>query len=77
MGLLWALIGSKWVRRLGVCLVAVSAYAWCDSRTQQKGADRVLVKIEKKANVDAQTADAVRDAVASGKRGVRDPSRRD
>ena len=74
--LFWALIGSKWIRRLGLCLAVVAGYAWWEGRAEQKGADRVLVMIEKKANADAQTADAVRDAVASGKRGLRDPSKR-
>ncbi len=40
------------------------------------GAGRAIEKVEQKANEDAKTADAVRDAVASGKRGVRDPSKR-
>ncbi len=41
------------------------------------GAKAITEKIEKKADTDAKTADAVRDAVAAGKRGLRDPSRRD
>ena len=74
--LFFALIGSKWVRRLGICFAVVAGYAWWEAKTEQKGAERVVVKIEKKANADVQTADSVRDAVAAGKRGLRNPYRR-
>ncbi len=71
--MIWALLGSRSVRIVGACFIAVGAYAWWEARTEQKGAERVIVKIEKKANEDAKTADAVRDDVAAGKRGLRNP----
>lgn len=41
------------------------------------GASQHAEKAEKEASNNAKTADAVRDAVGAGARGVRDPSRRD
>ena len=73
MDLLFALLGSKWVRRLGVCFLVVAAYAVWESRVEQRGAERVTTRIEKKANDNAATATDVRDGVASGKGGKPDP----
>lgn len=74
--LFWALVGSKWVRRLGLCVIALGAYAFWEQRTEQKGAEKVTAKIEEKANADAQTATDVRETVAKSKAGRTDPYRR-
>ena len=71
--LFWALIGSKWVRRLGILFIAVAAYSFWESRVENRGAERVTTRIEKKANDNAATATDVRDGVASGKGGKPDP----
>ena len=71
MELFWALAGSKWVRRLAACFVVVGAYAIWESRVEKRGAERVIVKIETKANADAKTATEVR--AADGKGGRADP----
>ncbi len=67
--LFFALVGSKWIRRLGICLVAVSAYAWWDARTQNKGAERVIVKVNIDAGKKIEQAEKARTRVD----GVVDP----
>ena len=59
MALFWALAGSKWVRRLTACFVVVGAYAIWESRVENRGAERVIVKVNQSAekiSADAKKA---------------------
>ena len=73
--LFFALIGSKWVRGLGLCLAVLGGYAWWEARTEQKGAEKVLIKVERKVSQDNEAANEIRTDVAAGKRGKPDPNR--
>jgi len=72
----WALLGSRSVRLIGGSLIAVVALVvaiegmlWAAGR---RDAERVIVKIERKANESAAIATEVREAVAApAKRGGR------
>lgn len=68
-----ALLGSKWVRRLGLALLAVGSYAMWQSHVENRGAERVVVKVEKKANANAATAMEIREEATSAKSGRADP----
>ena len=72
----WALVGSTAVRYAFAALLAWGGYASLKLYWKHEGARVAVEKIEKKANANVKTADAVRDAVASGRRGLRDPNRR-
>ena len=47
-----------------------------DAKIESQAVSGVVNTIKEKADANAQTADRVRDAVADGKRGVRNPYRR-
>jgi hypothetical protein len=78
--MIWALLGSRSVRLVGGLFLAVSALwaalALNNSQQRNIGAARVTVKIEEKANDNAATALAVREAVAKGAPGKPDPHMR-
>jgi predicted negative regulator of RcsB-dependent stress response len=75
--LIGALIGSTAVRYALAAVLALGGYQGWKYYQQHEGAKKAIAKIEKKANENVKTAEAVRDAVATGRRGLRDPSRRD
>ena len=75
--ILWTLFRNS----LPLQFVAIGLMAWAalganNFYQRQVGASRLATKIEKKADDNAKTADAVRDDVAAGKRGVRNPYKR-
>jgi len=73
----WAIFRGSFVLQVATAaLVAWGALKANNLYQRNVGASTVIEKVEKKANEDAKTADAVRDAVAAGKRGMRDPNRR-
>ena len=71
---LWASKPLRWA--LGA-LAGLGVYEGWKYHERGIGAQVVVEKIEKKADENAKVADAVRDDVAAGKRGKRDPNRRD
>ena len=75
--ILWTLFRNS----LPLQFVAIGLMAWAalganNLYQRHVGASRLATKIEKKADDNAKTADAVRDDVAAGKRGVRNPYKR-
>ena len=58
---------------VALALIAFVALKGNNAYQQWKGASDLSAKIEKKADANVKNADAVRDAVASGARGVRNP----
>lgn len=77
--LFWALVGSKWVRRLGLCVAVVAGYAWWEGRTENKGAARVVTeintqagKLSAKATQERERADVSDAAERLRKRSCRD-----
>jgi len=70
-------LGSRVLQLLGVSVVALGGFKVWQKHERSVGARMQNEKIEKKANEDAQKSDDVRSDVVSGKRGVRDPAKRD
>ena len=74
------LLLSPLVRSLAIAGVLVASFlTWLavhDAKVKSRAVSGVVTDIKEKADANAQTADAVRDAVAGGKRGVRNPYRR-
>lgn len=64
---------SPLARGLGVLAVLAGSFFFWLREHDARVADRVNVKTEKKAIENERTANDVRDAVASGKRGVPNP----
>ena len=75
-----SLLLSPIVRALaGVAVLAASFLTWLafhDAKIEKAAVTEVVRVIEEKADDNARTADVVRDAAATGKRGVRNPYRR-
>ena len=72
-----AIFRNSWaLQAAAVLAIAWGGLAANNLYQRQVGASRLATKIEKKADDNAKTADAVRDDVAAGKRGVRNPYRR-
>ncbi len=73
-----ALLLSPIVRAIaGAAVLAGSFLVWLaihDAKVERAATAEVVSVIKEKADANAQTADAVRDAVASDKRGVRNPN---
>jgi hypothetical protein len=74
---LWLILKGSRLLQIGLLVVACWT-VWETNNLYQRnlGASRLAAKIEKKADENATTADAVRTDVAAGKRGVRNPYRR-
>ena len=75
--ILWTIFRNS----LPLQLVALAVVGWGALKgnnvyQRHVGANRVIESVKEKSDADAKTADAVRDAVATGKRGLRDPNRR-
>ena len=75
-----SLLLSPLVRSLAIAGVLVASFlTWLavhDARVESRAVSGVVNTIKERADANAQTADRVRDAVADGKRGVRNPHRR-
>jgi hypothetical protein len=68
----WAIFRGSFVLQVATAaIVAIGMWKGNNLYQRNVGATDVIEKVEKKANEDAKTADAVRDDVAAGKRGVR------
>jgi hypothetical protein len=73
----WAIFRGSFVLQVATAaIVAIGMWKGNNLYQRNVGATAVIEKVEKKANEDAKTADAVRDAVASKRGGVRDPNKR-
>lgn len=77
MIILQALMGSFWVKVVGLtfaALLAVKAYGLAKEwQGEERGAAKVVQAVTKKADSNARVADEVREQVAAGKRGKPDP----
>ena len=72
MRIAWAIFrGSAGLQIATAAVVCLGLWKGNNAYQRNVGAKAVIEKVEKKANEDARTADAVRDDVAAGKRGVR------
>jgi hypothetical protein len=70
----WAIFrASLPLQLVAIALAGWGALAGNNYVQRQKGAANLTVKIEKKANDNAATANEVRESVASDKRGKPDP----
>lgn len=75
--ILWTLFRNSLPLQLVVLALAAWGALGANNLYQRKvGASHLAEKIEKKADENAKASDAVRDDVAAGKRGVRNPYRR-
>ena len=77
IGILVAIFRGSLVLQIATA-AAVAWGVWAANNVHQRnvGASRLAAKIEKKADDNAKAADAVRDDVAAGKRGLRNPYQR-
>lgn len=70
-----ALIGSRWVLYAAMLFAGTAAYEGWKYHQQHVGASKLEVKIEQKADADAQKAEIVREAVAAAMRQPAPPAK--
>lgn len=74
IGVMWAIFrGSMPLQIATAALLAFGAFKANNAYQRHVGAQNLSAKIEKKADANVKNADAVRDAVGVGSRGVRHP----